>query len=165
MIPPVRHSSTVRRLFDKKGTSAMAESSYRLEMNRLAIMALNAFPPEDQRRIRSSLGHLIGPMALDKLGSRVRRLPTDEPLYSLRVPPDLRVFFSHQGDLVTIRDILRQATIEAFAASSAREVPDDQPSLGSPPGPPARSGLGRTTQRAKTQRGSSRRRGKVGQPE
>jgi hypothetical protein len=143
----------------------MAETSYNLQMNRLAAWTLDAFPPEDQRRIRSALGHLIGPTALEKLGSRVRRLPTDEPLYSLRVPPGLRIIFSHQGDLVTIRDILRRETIEAFAASSAPKVPADEPSSGSSQGPPTQPDLGRTTQRAKTQRGSRRRRGKVGHPE
>jgi hypothetical protein len=152
MIPPVRHSSPVRRLFDKKGTSAMAETSYNLQMNRLAVMALNAFPPEDQRRIRSALGHLIGPMALDKLGSRVRRLSTDEPLYSLRVPPDFRIFFSHQGDLVTIRDILRQGTIEAFAASSAPEVPVDEPSEQTETHRGSRGGHRKVSQRASRRR-------------
>jgi hypothetical protein len=126
----------------------MAETSYNLQMNYLATMALNALPPEDQRRIRSSLGHLIGPAALEKLGSRVRHLPTDEPLYILRVPPDLRIIFSHRGDMVTIRDILRQGTIEAFAASSAPEVPVDQPSSQTP-----------------TRRGPRRRRRKVAHPE
>lgn len=126
----------------------MAETSYNLQMNRLATMALNAFPPEDQRRIRSALGHLIGPTALEKLGGRVRHLPTDEPLYSLRVPPDLRIIFHHQGDLVTIRDILRQGTIEAFAASSAPEVPVGEPSA-----------------QTATHRGSRRGRRRVGQSE
>jgi hypothetical protein len=143
----------------------MAESGYRLQMNRLAIMALNAYPPEDQRRIRSSLGHLIGPAALEKLGSRVRRLPTDEPLYSLRVPPGLRIIFSHQGDLVTILDVFRRETLEAYAASLAPKVPADEPSSASLKGPPAQPDLTRTPRRAKTHQGSRRGSRKIGHAE
>jgi hypothetical protein len=106
----------------------MAETTYGLLINRRAAMALNAFPPQEQARIRSTLGHLLGPSALEELGGRVRRLPTDEPLYSLRVPPDIRIVFSRQGDTITVIDLLRRGTIEAFAASSAPEVPIDEPS-------------------------------------
>ena len=94
----------------------MAETSYGLLFGRQAAMVLNAFPPKDRARIRSTLGHLIGPTALEELGGRVRHLPTDEPLYSVRVPPDIRIIFSRQGDMITIVNILRQGTIEAFAA-------------------------------------------------
>jgi hypothetical protein len=143
-----RREPTDRPLFDKKGSVAMAETSYGLQMNRLAAWALNAFPPKDRARIRSTLGHLIGPTALEELGARVRHLPTDEPLYSLRVPPDIRIIFSRRGDMTTIVDILRQGAIEAFAASSAPEIPVDEPSSQTEP-----------------HRGSRRGRRKVGQTE
>jgi hypothetical protein len=126
----------------------MAETSYGLLVDRRAAWTLNAFPPEDQARIRSSFGHLLGPTALERLGRRVRQLPTDEPLYSLRVPPDIRIIFSRRGDMITIVDILCQGTIEAFAASSAPEAPVDEPSS-----------------RTETQRGSRRGRRKAGHTE
>lgn len=126
----------------------MAETSYALQMNRLAAWTLNAFPPKDRARIRSSLGHLIGPTALEELGPRVRRLPSDEPLYSLRVPPDILIIFSRQRDMITIRDILRQETLEAIAASSSRELPVDE-----------------SNSQPATHRGTHRRRRKVDQGE
>jgi hypothetical protein len=128
---------------DEKGSNAMAETSYGLLIGRRAAMAINAFPPEERSRIRSALGHLIGPTALEELGRRVRHLPTDEPLYTLRVPPDILVVFSRQGDMITIVDFIRQGTIEALAASSARAMP------GGDQGPQSRK-------QTKTQEGSRR---------
>jgi len=97
----------------------MTETRWGLLIDRRAGMTLNAYPPEDQARIRSSLGHLLGPGALEKLGKRVHLLPGDEPLYSLRVPPDIRVIFARRGDSIIIIDILRRGTLEAFASRSA----------------------------------------------
>ena len=72
----------------------MSETTSGLVMVRQAAMAINGFPPEDQARIRSTLGHLLGPAAIDELGSRVHRLDSDEPLYSVSVPPDILVIFT-----------------------------------------------------------------------
>ena len=100
----------------------MTKASNRLQIDDSATATINAYPPEDQRRIRSAIGHLLGWDALERLGERVRRLPTDEPLYIFRVPHGLRIIFSRErsqeGDVITILDILRQGTLEAFAASA-----------------------------------------------
>jgi hypothetical protein len=64
--------------------------------------------------------------------ARVRRLPTDEPLYILRAPHGLRIICSRERsrecDTITVLDILRQETLEAFAASAAANARNDEAS-------------------------------------
>src|SRR5262245_43919086 len=97
----------------------MTETKSGLSIDRRASMALSAFPPEDQARVRSTLGHLLGPTALEDLGGRVHRLPADEALYSMRVPPDIRVIFAREGDTIVVVDIIRRGALESFASGSA----------------------------------------------
>jgi hypothetical protein len=98
-----------------------------LVIDRRAYMALNGFPSEDQSRIRSSLGHLLGPAAIEELGGRVHRLPGDEPLYSIRVPPDIRVIFTRLDNTIVVVDVLRRGTLETFASGSATVIPAVDP--------------------------------------
>jgi hypothetical protein len=98
----------------------MAETNSGLVMVRQAALALNGFPPEDQARIRSTLGHLIGPTAIEELGSRVHPLDSDEALYSVGVPPDILVIFARRGDTIAILDLVRRGALKTFASGSAR---------------------------------------------
>ena len=100
----------------------MPKTNSGLVIDRRAYMALNGFPPEDQSRIRSSLGHLLGPAAIEELGGRVHRLSGDEPLYSIRVPPDIRVIFTRLDNTIVVVDVLRRGTLETFAAGSATMI-------------------------------------------
>ena len=52
----------------------MTKASSRLQIDDRAAATINAYPPEDQRRIRSAIGHLLGWDVLERLGERVRRL-------------------------------------------------------------------------------------------
>jgi hypothetical protein len=119
----------------------MTETRWGLLIDRRAAMTFNAFPPEDQARIRSSLGHLLGPNAEERLGGRVHRLPGDEPLYSMRVPPDLRIIFARQCDSISVVDILRRGTLETFASGSVSSNSvgeldaEPEPSKSRPPQP------------------------------
>jgi hypothetical protein len=97
----------------------MTDTKWGVLVDQRAAMVLNAYPPEEQSRIRSNLGHLIGPGALERLGRRIHELPGDKLLYSLRVRPDIRVIFARQGDTIVVLDILRQGTLEAFASASS----------------------------------------------
>ena len=110
----------------------MTEASRVLQIDRRAAMALNAFPPEDRVRIRSALGHLLGPAALEDLGGRIHRLPADEPLYSVRIPPDLRVIIARRGDTIAVVDVLRRGALESFAAAATPPAPRDD--MGPPAG-------------------------------
>ena len=119
----------------------MTKASSKLQIDDRAAATINAYPPEDRRRIRSAIGHLLGWDVLERLGERVRRLPTDEPLYIFRVPHGLRIIFSRErsreGDTITVLDILRQETLEAFAASAAA-ARNDEPGRNRPGSPPRR---------------------------
>jgi hypothetical protein len=110
--------------------------SSRVQIDDRAAATINAYPPEDQRRIRSAIGHLLGWDVMERLGERVRRLPTDEPLYILRAPHGLRIIFSRERsrecDTITVLDILRQETLEAFAASAAANARNDEAGAQSP---------------------------------
>jgi hypothetical protein len=107
----------------------MAETNSELLIDRRATMALNGFPPEDQSRIRSTVGHLLGPTAIEELGSRVHRLNSDEPLYSVRVPPDIRVIFTRRGDTIHVVDVVRRGTLKTFASGSTRTLSVGDPGL------------------------------------
>jgi hypothetical protein len=98
----------------------MAETTSGLMIIRQAALALNGFPPEDQSNIRSTLGHLLGPTAIEELGSRVHRLESDEPLYSVSVPSDILVLFTRRGDTTLILDVVRRGALKAFASGLTR---------------------------------------------
>jgi hypothetical protein len=138
----------------------MTKASSRLQIDDRAAATINAYPPEDQRRIRSAIGHLLGWDVLERLGERVRRLPTDEPLYIYRVPHGLRIIFSRERsrecDLITVLDILRQGTLEAFAASAAAKVPIVEPGVESHRESSAPTKTKRTAPRTKVPKGSRR---------
>ncbi len=146
----------------------VTNASSRLQIDDRAAATINAYPPEDQRRIRSAIGHLLGWDVLDRLGARVRRLPTDEPLYIFRVPHGLRIVFSRErsreGDTITVIDILRQETLEAFAASAAARAHGGEPGAESPrtSSTPAKSK--RTAPRDDAPKGSRGGTRKVGHP-
>jgi hypothetical protein len=131
----------------------MAETKSGLWIDRRATMTLNAFPPEDQARVRSTLGHLLGPTALEEMGGRVHRLPADEPLYSIRVPPDIRVIFTRRGDTIIVVDILRRGTLETFAAGLSVADTSGNPDLESSESLLSQSDLRRAKRRAKLHRG------------
>ncbi len=143
----------------------MADTDYGVLFTQRVAWGLDQFPPEDQARIRSSVGHLIGPAALEKLGKRVRELPTDEPLYSFRVTPDLQIIFSRRGDIITVVDLVRRETLEAFAASSAPKVAGDEPGSRPSQGLPGQPDRSRPPKRTEPQRGSRGGRRKVGHAE
>jgi hypothetical protein len=140
------------------GSSMMTTVSSRVQIDDRAAATINAYPPEDQRRIRSAIGHLLGWDVLERLGERVRRLPTDEPLYIFRVPHGLRIVFSRErsreGDTITVIDVLRQETIDALAANAAARARGGEAGAESPQksSPPAKSK--RTAPRDKTPKGS-----------
>jgi hypothetical protein len=109
----------------------MTKASSRLQVDDRAAATINAYPPEEQRRIRSAIGQLLGWDMLERLGARVRRLPTDEPLYIFRMPHGLRIISSRdrsrEGDTITVLDVLRRETLVAFAASAAAKALNDEP--------------------------------------
>jgi hypothetical protein len=143
--------------------------SSRVQIDDRAAATINAYPPEDQRRIRSAIGHLLGWDVLERLGERVRRLPTDEPLYIFRAPHGLRIIFSRERsrecDTITVIDILRQETLEAFAASAAANARNDEPGGQSPRKSSAPTKPKRTAPPTKAPGGSRRGTRKVGNPE
>ncbi len=147
----------------------MTKASSKLQIDDRAAATINAYPPEDRRRIRSAIGHLLGWDVLERLGERVRRLPTDEPLYIFRVPHGLRIVFSRErsreGDTITVLDILRQETLEAFAASAAANARNDEPGAESSRKSSAPTKPKRMAPRAKAPEGSRRGARKVGQGE
>jgi hypothetical protein len=122
--------------------------------------------PRTRRRIRSAIGHLLGWDVLERLGKRVRRLPADEPLYIYRVPHGLRIIFSRErsreGDTITVLDILRQKTLEAFAASAAAQAPNDEPGSAAPRKPATQTKPKRAAPRTEASKGSHRVTRKVG---
>jgi hypothetical protein len=144
----------------------MTTVSSRLQIDERAAATINAYPPEDRRRIRSAIGHLLGWDVLERLGERVRRLPTEEPLYIFRVPHGLRIIFSREGsregDTITVIDILRQETLEAFAASAAAKARHDEPCAESPQLSSSSKKPKPTAPRTKTPAGSRRETRKVG---
>jgi hypothetical protein len=98
----------------------MTDTASVVSIGRRAAMALSSFPREEQVRVRSTIGQLLGPTAIEELGRRVRRLPSDELLYSIRVPPDILVIFARQGsNTTTVVDVFRRGALEAYAASMA----------------------------------------------
>jgi hypothetical protein len=144
---------------------AALKASSRVQIDDRAAATIDAYPPADQRRIRSAIGHLLGWDVLERLGERVRRLPTDEPLYIYRAPRGLRIIFSRERsrecDTITVIDILRQQTIDALAASASAKGSVDEPGVeapreSSPPKP------NRTKARTKSLKGSHRVARKVG---
>jgi hypothetical protein len=147
----------------------MTKASSKLQIDDRAAATINAYPPEDRRRIRSAIGHLLGWDVLERLGERVRRLPTDEPLYIFRVPHGLRIIFSRErsreGDTITVLDILRQETLEAFAASAAANARNDEPGAESPRKSSAPTKPKRAAPRPKAPERSRRGARKVGQGE
>jgi hypothetical protein len=150
-------------------SGVMTKASSRLQIDDRAAATINAYPPEEQKRIRSAIGHLLGWDVLERLGARVRRLPTDEPLYIFRVPHGLRIIFSRErsreGDTITVRDILRQETLEAFAAGAAAGARSDEAGGESPRESSAPPRPKRAAPRTKAPEGSRREARKVGYPE
>jgi hypothetical protein len=143
----------------------MTKASSRLQIDDRAAATINAYPPEDQRRIRSAIGHLLGWDVLERLGERVRRLPTEEPLYIFRVPHGLRIVFSRECDMITVLDILRQGTLEAFAASAAAKAPIVEPGVESHRESSAPTKPKRTAPRTKAPKGPRRGARKLGRGE
>jgi hypothetical protein len=142
--------------------------SSRVQIDDRAAATINAYPPEDQRRIRSAIGHLLGWDVMERLGERVRRLPTDEPLYILRAPHGLRIIFSRERsrecDTITVIDILRQETIDALAANAAAKAHSGEPSAESPQKSSTPAKSKRTAPRDKASKGSRGGTHKVGHP-
>ena len=97
----------------------MTDTKWGVLLDDRAAMVLNAYPPEDQSCIRSSLGQLIGPGAIERLGRRIHELAGEKLLYSLRVPGDIRVIFARRGDTIIVVDILRREMLARFASASS----------------------------------------------
>ncbi len=131
----------------------MAMTNSGLVIDRRAHMALNGFPPEDQSRVRSSLGHLLGPAAIKELGDRVHRLPGEEALYSIRVPPDIRIIFARLDNTIVVVDVLRRGTLETFASGSAAVSSPDDADPEQADRPPAKTDRILSKHRAKRPRG------------
>jgi hypothetical protein len=138
----------------------MTEPRHGVLLSDNALMTLTAYPPEDQSRIRSSLGHLIGPGALERLWRRVHELPGDHLRYSFRVPGDILVIFKRQRDMIVVTDIVRRGTLEVFAAArsaSANSVRkpevDAEPAERPLPPPDARPQKSRVKPRGEARRG------------
>jgi hypothetical protein len=137
----------------------MTDMRYGVLFEDRAFMTLTAYPPKDQSRIRSSLGHLIGPGALETLWRRVQELPGDHLRYSLRVPGNILVIFKRQHDMIVVTDIVRRETLEVFAARSAsansvrKPKADAEPAERHLPPPDARPQKPRVKLRGEARRG------------
>jgi len=77
-------------------------------------MALNSFSESDQKEVRRTVGTLLA-SSDDLRGPHLRRLATDEPLYIMRVPPNIRVIFQETAGRIVVLDIVRKDTLQSFA--------------------------------------------------
>lgn len=93
-----------------------------VKLSRRAAMALDSFPPKDKKKIHTWIGRLQSPTAREIPRRSIRKLPTPEPIFSLRVSPDIRVIFSWEGETIEILDILRRSTLDSFLKKPANPI-------------------------------------------
>jgi hypothetical protein len=51
---------------------------------------------------------------------KVQRISKESPLYSLKVPPGLRIIYSQVGDEIVVMDLMRQATLDRFGRKGSK---------------------------------------------
>lgn len=85
---------------------------YRVD-GRVSI-ALDALDEEQKRAVGGVITDRDRFLASASDSRRVRRISTDPPLYSLKVPSGLRIIYSRVGDDIVVMDLMRQTTLDRY---------------------------------------------------
>lgn len=90
-----------------------------VQFHRRANMALTAFAPGVRERIERTLQDLAAhPKPFERVD--VRRIAADEPVYLLRVAPEVRAIFEETATGFEVQDVVRTDTLESFARHDSR---------------------------------------------
>ena len=90
----------------------------RFALRRRALQVLDALAPEEQKQVLDKL-EALGKLPREQWPMHeFSRLPGEEPLYLLRIPPRLRLFVRmDDGSQPEVLDIVHRDRLAAFASS------------------------------------------------
>jgi hypothetical protein len=87
-----------------------------LKVRRLAEIILDGLSEQERQRVLDAATALLPLNPQDWPRERVTRL-SDEPVYLLRVPPDLCAFVSPADGVLEIKDVVYEEALKHFSAS------------------------------------------------
>ncbi len=87
----------------------------------IAQIPLISMNDEDRRRATAWFDYLRKWGKDDFLAANARKLPNRENVYLLDTLSDLMIFFSVEGDEISILDVARRETLEMFREAMARQ--------------------------------------------
>jgi hypothetical protein len=92
----------------------MATKSKGFHIDRRVAIAWDALTPEQRRSVDRVIGNKETFLAHASDPANVRKLSGKTALYTLRVPPGLRIVFSKTDDEIVVMDVMRKATLDHF---------------------------------------------------
>ena len=85
-----------------------------IRFHRRADMALAGFMPGTRERVEQTLETLADPRGGAE-DLHVRRISEAEPIYILRMAPQIRIIFAETAAGFEVQDVVRKDTLESFA--------------------------------------------------
>jgi hypothetical protein len=87
-----------------------------LTVDRFAETLLNGLSEAERKKILATASKLVGVRPENWSKNRVTALPGPEPLYLLRVPPDLCVFIVPTSEGLEIQDVFYEESLRRIGA-------------------------------------------------
>jgi hypothetical protein len=115
-----------------------------IKYHRRATMALSAFSPAEQRKVKEALHAIQEPAAPDVAKPIVSRIDPFESTYLLRATPKIRVIFRESEDGIEVEDVVLRDTLESFhrmvqASGPPSKAEERRPASNQEPADPHRS--------------------------
>ena len=82
--------------------------------HRRAKMALYAFSPAEQRKVKQALRAIQEPTTPDDAKPLVSKIDAFESTYLLRATPEIRVIYRESDDGIEVEDVVLRDTLESF---------------------------------------------------
>ena len=93
----------------------------KVEITAPADIAMLTLSQDDRQEVLTWLGHLKNWEKDEHVRGRSPRLPSAKNTYVLQGNRDIRLFFSVEGDTITVYDIAKRSAILTFGHATAGE--------------------------------------------
>jgi hypothetical protein len=133
---PARAVSAGSIGFSGEGDFQMAQMKS-VTFHRRAVMALDAFSPQDRARIEDAVHLLQAPGNQALLQAKTAKLAIPEPTYVMRATPSIRLIYRETADGFEVMDVVLKATLETFRNQASKRAAPEK-AVGSAKASPAK---------------------------
>jgi hypothetical protein len=92
-----------------------------IEVEPGATITVGLLPDVDRQAVFAALESLLAVPRAEWPARGVHLLRPEGPLYHLRVPPDLNVYFTADAERLVLQDIVRQAVLDRYGPRARAE--------------------------------------------